>query len=315
MEKEKKFVSLVVYLHDNENEIESFLNSVLTFAAEHFTQYELVCVDDACTEKTLERVSSYVSEKGISSMINIVHMSFYQGLESAMNAGRDLAIGDFVYEFDSVVVDYDVAVLEEVYKKLLEGYDIVSASSDRKAKFSSRMFYRIYNSSSREKANELRNESFRLISRRAINRVKSLGLYIPYRKAVYANCGLKSTNIKYASIGGNKVAAKTSERVSLAFDSFVYFTNFLEKISTILSGVFLLTTIGIFIYILSDVVLHHNTADGWLSIMGFLSVGFFGMFLLLTIVLKYLSTLLNLVFKQQRYVVSDIEKVTGGKQK
>ena len=32
-------------------------------------------------------------------------------------------------------------------------------------------------------------------------------------------------------------------------------------------------------------------------------------FALLTIILKYLSVLLNLIFKQQRYLVADIEKV------
>ena len=43
--------------------------------------------------------------------------------------------------------------------------------------------------------------------------------------------------------------------------------------------------------------------------MGFLALGFFGVFALLTIILKYLSVLLNLVFRQQRYLISDVEKV------
>ena len=309
MEKEKKFVSLVVYLHNNEKEIEKFLDTVLTAIDAKFSQYELVCVDDDCTDNTLALVSEYVSKNKLSSMVNIIHMSYYQGLETSMNAGRDLAIGDFVYEFDSANVDYDAEVLSEIYEKLLTGYDIVSASGDGKVRFSSKLFYRVYNSSSKEKAGTLRNETFRIISRRAINRVKSLGTYIPYRKAVYANCGLKTSNVVYKRTVVTKKKEHTSERMSLAFDSFVYFTNFLEKISTVLSGIFLVATIGIGIYILSDVLLHHNTADGWLSIMCFLSIGFFGMFVLLTVVLKYLSTLLNLVFKQQRYVIADIEKI------
>ena len=38
-------------------------------------------------------------------------------------------------------------------------------------------------------------------------------------------------------------------------------------------------------------------------------MGFFGVFVLLTIILKYLSVLINLIFKQQRYLVADIEKL------
>ena len=46
-----------------------------------------------------------------------------------------------------------------------------------------------------------------------------------------------------------------------------------------------------------------------MSTMGFLALGFFGVFALLTIILKYLSVLLNLIFRQQRYLVADIEKI------
>ena len=68
-------------------------------------------------------------------------------------------------------------------------------------------------------------------------------------------------------------------------------------------------TVGMGIYIISDVVNGTNTVEGWLSTMGFLALGFFGVFALLTIMLKYLSVLLSLIFKQQRYLVADIEKV------
>ena len=51
--------------------------------------------------------------------------------------------------------------------------------------------------------------------------------------------------------------------------------------------------------------------SGWVSIMGFLSMAFVGVFSLLTIILKYLAVLVNLVFKQQRYLIEDIEKIAG----
>lgn len=310
MEKEKKFVSLVVYLHNNEDYVENFLEKIIDAMSARFSQFELVCVDDACTDDTMKNISEFISKKNLGAMVNIVHMSYYQGLETAMNAGRDLAIGDFVYEFDSCLIDYDMEVLDSIYEKLLTGFDIVSATPLGRIRFTSKLFYRIYNAFSREKAGKVGSESLRIISRRAINRVKSLGSFIPYRKAVYANCGLKTTNITYKRTVNLKSVAKTSERMTLAMDSLVYFTNALERLSTILSCLFLLATIAIGVYALVDLAAGHNTADGWLSIMGFLAIGFFGVFVLLTVVLKYLSTLLNLVFKQQRYVVADIEKIT-----
>ena len=74
----------------------------------------------------------------LKAMVNVVHMGFFQGIESSMNAGRDLAIGDFVYEFDDIFVDYEPQVLREVYDKLISGNDIVAARSKGKLRATSK---------------------------------------------------------------------------------------------------------------------------------------------------------------------------------
>ena len=151
MQKEKKFISLVVYLHDVEDYIEYFLDKILPVCDSHFQEFEMVCVDDGCTDDTVEKLRTYIEKNQIKAMVNVVHMSFFQGLESSMNAGRDIAIGDFVYEFDDVFVDYEPELLIQVYEKLLEGNDIVAARSKGKLRLSSKLFYALYNSTSRAK--------------------------------------------------------------------------------------------------------------------------------------------------------------------
>lgn len=309
--KEKKFISLVVYLHNVEDYIKYFMKSIIPVCESNFEQFEIVCVDDGCTDGTVDKLKEYLEENQTSAMVNVIHMSFFQGIESAMNAGRDIAIGDFVYEFDDVFVDYEPELLLKVYEKMLVGSDIVAASSRGKMRFTSKIFYSLYNATSRSKG-KIGPETFRIVSRRAINRIKSMGQYIPYRKAVYSNCGLKMSTLYYDSKDvkariKNKTVA--SERTSLALDSFIYFTNVLERVSMVICGFFLIVTVAMGIYIISDFFNAHKPVEGWLSTMGFLALGFFGMFALLTIILKYLSVLLNLIFKQQRYLVADIEKV------
>lgn len=309
--KEKKFISLVVYLHDSAAYLKYFLDTVIPVFEKNFEQFEIVCVDDGCRDGTTDLLKEYMEKRQIKVMVNVVHMSFFQGLESAMNAGRDIAIGDFVYEFDDIFVDYDPDVIMDVYRRLLEGNDIVAASSRGKLRFTSRVFYSLYNTTSRGKE-KIGPETFRIVSRRAINRIKSMGQYIPYRKAVYMNCGLKAATLGYDSRDVNvriKNKTVTAERTALALDSFIYFTDVLERLSAVICGIFLVVTVGVGVYIVSDIFSQTNPVEGWLSTMGFLALGFFGVFALLTIILKYLSVLLNLIFKQQRYLVSDIEKV------
>lgn len=310
-QKEKKFISLVVYLHNVEDYVKYFLNAVIPVCEEHFQEFEIVCVDDGCSDATIEVLKDYLEENKVRAMVNVIHMSFFHGLESAMNAGRDIAIGDFVFEFDDIFVDYDPDMILKTYEKLMEGNDIVAARSKGKVRFSSRVFYALYNSTSRTKG-KIGPETFRVVSRRAINRIKSMGQYIPYRKAVYMNCGLKTATLEYESRDRearvkNKIV--TSERTSLALDSFIYFTNVLERVSMILCGVFLIISVGMGVYLIIDAINGQKLVEGWLSTMGFLALGFFGVFALLTIILKYLSVILNLIFKQQRYLIADIEKV------
>lgn len=73
-------------------------------------------------------------------------------------------------------------------------------------------------------------ESFRILSRRVINRVSSMNKSVPYRKAVYAQCGLKTDNITYsvknATNGADAIAKEEKKyRGRLATDTLILFTN------------------------------------------------------------------------------------------
>lgn len=310
---DNKFISVVVYLHNDAERVAPFFDVVIPTVSELFSKYEIICVDDACSDGTVATIRDYAEKKSLDGIISLIHMGFYQGMEPSMNAGRDIAIGDIIYEFDHVVMDYDKKLIGEVYNKMLEGYDIVAASGKRSGRLTSKLFYSLFNKYSKS-FSKIGPETFRIISRRAINRIKTIGSHIPYRKAVYANCGLKMATIDYAVVAdpsGNNQKVSFSERGELALDSFIYFTNIMERISAVLSGLFLLVTLCCLIYSLVDHFYGNDIAAGWPSLMSFMSVGFFGVFALLTIVLKYLSVLLNLIFRQQRYMVADVEKIVG----
>lgn len=94
----------------------------------------------------------------------------------------------------------------DIYHKALEGYDVVAAAPKRDVAFTSRLFYAVYNLGSRN-THKLRQERFRIISRRAVNRVNQMNAYIPYRKAMYMNCGLRAETIVY----DNKEMAKGNQ--------------------------------------------------------------------------------------------------------
>ena len=177
--KEKNFISVVIYVHNNENEITPFLKNISNTLENNFNKYEIICVNDASEDKTLLKIKDFSKSKmSNDGIINIINMSYYQGIELSMNAGVDLAIGDFVYEFDYILQDYNEKIILNTYYKSLEGYDIVSTNSKANKKVTSSIFYKIFNRYSNTKY-KIQTEEFRILSRRAINRIHTISKNIP----------------------------------------------------------------------------------------------------------------------------------------
>jgi len=303
--KEKNFISAVVYVHNSENYIREFLEKILECLKNNFEKYEIICVNDSSSDKSTDIIKE-VGKSVETSIINIINMSYFQGVEKSMLAGVDLAIGDFVFEFDSTIIDYDINEIMNVYKKSLQGFDIVSASSNKKMKITSRLFYKIFNNN----VLDMKTESFRILSRRAINRINIISSNIVYRKAVYYNSGLKTSNIVYEV--KKKIKENSNEtryRRRLAVDSMIYFTNIGFKISFILAAIMMAFSILGFIYTMLVYLWLKNPIEGWTTMMIFMSFGFFGLFLLLSILIKYASLILETTHQKQKYVFESIVKV------
>ena len=309
--KEKNFMSVVVYVHNAENRIDAFLKNIIEVMEENFEHSEIICVNDDSIDASVEHIKE-LSKLAVNTSISVLNMSHYHGLETAMNAGVDLSIGDFVLEFDSTVLDYDKSEIMRVYRKSLEGYDIVSASPDKKQKVTSKIFYQVFNRFT-TLSYKMYTESFRVLSRRVINRISSMNKTVPYRKAVYANSGLKTENIIYSVMVGNTTNNSDKEekkyRVHLAIDTLILFTDVGYKFSISMTMFMMLMTVFMIIYSVV-VYLTSNPVAGWTTTILFLSVTFFGLFGILTIIIKYLQILVDLVFKRKRYSFESIEKLT-----
>lgn len=311
-ELEKNFISAVIYVCNQEKHITIFLENLYQELKKIFYKFEIICVDDASNDNSVASIRE-AAKNLVDTNVSILKLSYFQGLESAMNAGVDLAIGDFVYEFDTIESNYDMALVRNVYDKALGGgYDIVCAFPSERMKVTSRFFYNIFNYFTANE-NHLKTETFRILSRRAINRVSDMNQSIPYRKAVYANCGLNMANVEYQSFHNH---AFKKDRVNkkyykeLAIDSLILFTQVGYKFSMGLTIFMMIFAILMAIYA-SAVFVMSVPVTGWTTTILFMSFAFAGLFGILTIIIKYLSIIVELVYKKQKYRVYDIEKISS----
>ena len=308
--KEKNFASAVIYVHNARNRIEGFLKTIIDVMEGNFEHSEIICVNDSSDDDSLAMIKR-VSREASSTSVSVVNMSYFHGLEMSMHAGIDMSIGDFVFEFDNTYLDFKPEIIMDIYRRSLQGYDIVSASANRKEKLTSKLFYSVFDRYT-DMSYKMSTESFRVLSRRVLNRVDSMNKTIPYRKVIYANCGLKTDNIKYDVVDQVVLSADNKEkhyRSRLAIDSLILFTEMgysFARTMTILMMCLSVFMVGYSIVIFATA---HPVA-GWTTTILFLSVAFLGLFGILTIVIKYLQLLVDLTFRRKQYSFESIEKLT-----
>lgn len=298
--KERTFVSTVIYLHDIDADVLDFIKKLYSIFSVNFENFELLIVNDLCSDSTIANIKEWARLNVVP--LTILHMSLYHGLEDAMNAGIDVAIGDVIYEFDVATMPYESNIILEAYKCLMNGNDIVSVCP-RDESWSSRFFYKIFNNTSGS-IYPLHTDAFRLVTRRMINRVHSSHVFMPYRKAEYVSSGLKNHSIFF----NGKVENRHRHKVSLAIDGLALYTHAAYKLSIGVTFFMMMVTIIELIYVLI-VYLIGRPIVGWTTTMLVISFGFLGLFVLQSIIIKYLSLNLELSFRKKKYLVEYIEKI------
>ncbi len=305
--KSPSFVSAVVYVRNAAGHIEAFLNMLHDTLHSRFAHFELICVDDGSADESVS-VIKHCADALSDCAVSVVRLAGYQGLETAMNAGVDLAIGDFIYEFDRSLADYPPDLILQVYERALQGYDIVAAGN-RRPRASSRLFYRLLNKNASVQY-KLTTDTFRILSRRALNRVRSMSRTTPYRKILYANCGL-NTDLLYYESSGRQLSYEKQEaagRRNTGIDTVIIFTDLAYKIALFMTVLMMLATLAAVVYTLV-VFLTGSPVPGYTTIMLVVSGCFFMLFAILSVVIRYLSVLVQLVFRQNRYVVLSVDKM------
>ena len=306
-QKEKNYVSLVLYVHNNETIIEEVLLALDELLNNNFSNFEFILVNDFSNDQSIERVKS-IKEK-LNATVTVLNLSYYHGQELAMTSGQKLAIGDYVFELDTLNVDYNFDELIKIYNTSLKGFDIVALSPKKKSSIYNKLFYNLLEKSSKLKI-RLYTETARIISRRAINRVGILNTSVNYRKATYHYAGLPTQNVFYDPIKESKYNELSfGSKFNLAYEIMIRYSHIASTISIGLSMFFMLFSVLMIGYVIASYIIVQNIASGWTTTMMFLTISFSGLFLVLSMILKYLDMLLRDKTINKTYVYDSIEQI------
>ncbi|NCB57928.1 MAG: glycosyltransferase [Gammaproteobacteria bacterium] len=201
MSKQSFTISLVVPVYNEEESIDTFIETIDKELAPLRDQLEIVFVNDGSRDKTREVVEKAIERD---SRVTLINLARNFGKEAAMTAGLAHARGDAIVPMDVDLQDPPALVLEFVRMWQEEGYDTVyGVRTDRNAdtpmkRLTAGGFYRFFNAVSTTTKIPENAGDFRLMDRRVVEAINQLPERNRFMKGLFAWAGFRSIGVPYA---------------------------------------------------------------------------------------------------------------------
>ena len=296
---EQNYISVVLVINEENKEIITKIQNINEILKNNFKNSEIVIVDNTSKNSSLKSLNS-LDFKHTEIKLPIKHRT-----QQALNAGTAIAIGDYIIEIEDISFDIDYNKIIEMYKKSQEGYDFVFLTP-KKLRKSSKIFYSILNKYFKNSFNEdISSSVMTLSSRRGQNKGVEVGKRIINRNVAYVLSGLKTSSIVVDMNYKNNRGF--SENLMLMFDTLIYYTDAIMLFTQRLAFVFFaLFGMGVIYSLVTRIV--KETVEGWASLFIVLSLGFFGIFLILSIIIRYLHHILQNSLNSKDYIYRSVNK-------
>lgn len=266
-------ISLIVPCYNEQEALPYFYEEICKVMAsmeQGGASFELLLIDDGSRDQTLSLIKELAQKDE-----RVRYLSFSRnfGKEAAMYAGFCHAKGDFVAVMDADMQD-PPSLLPKMYEWVASGeYDSVATRRETRAgepvlrSFFARLFYRIINRISDADIVDGARD-FRLMSRKMVDAIVSMGEYSRFSKGIFGWVGFKTKWLPYENV--ERVAGETKWSFWKLFQySISGIVNFSEAPLTIASvtgllccGISLLSVI----LIIARKLLFGDAVAGWASL-------------------------------------------------
>jgi len=265
------------------------------FLYDKFTSYEIILVNDNSTDETVNR--AFEVKDLVKGNVTIVDLKNHIGVGTALNSGTDISIGDLIYEIESILVDYPLEIMLDMYNELSkEGKDIIILKSNEKPRLIRRIYNNLIKWLSNNKIDPI-SSKIRLVTRRALYSVTKDKNIITDRCILYKNSQFDWTNKYYLPVEKSINNENLLNRLSKDIKSLMIHTKVFNKLPFLLSLIF-------FIFSIVNLLLKSNFKLG----VSLISLGFSSILIILGLLYSKLDIILNKDIKLD-YKVKSITRI------
>jgi len=290
-------LSIVAPFFNEEAVLGQYLEQVLFVLERHFTNYELILIDDGSTDQSCAICLPFIRKN---SKIRLLSFSRNYGHEIALTAGLDYASGDQVIMMDTDL-QHPPALIPDLVKKAKEGgYDVVCASRTNRIyepwlkKMTARFFYFVSRKMTGLEIGENRG-NYRLLSKAVVESLKLMKETNRHLVMMFAYVGFKTAELPYTCPPRKAGKSKYHLRalINLSLDSIIGFSARPLRLMSVFSILISIIMMGYAGFVLIEkLFLHQALADGMASIIFLISGLFSVLFLFLAVISEYISRIL-----------------------
>lgn len=257
-------LSVVVPVYNEIESLPELHRRVRAVMEELTSSWELVLVDDGCSDGSTEKMKEIAAEDP---HVRPVIFARNFGHQIAITAGLDYARGDAVIIMDADLQD-PPEVMKDLVAKWREGYEVVYAvRAEREGESwfklaTASLFYRLINRITNVDI-PLDTGDFRLLDRAAADVLRSMGEQHRFPRGMAAWIGFRQIGVPYkrAARFAGETKYPLRKMIRLAMNAITGFSDFPLKLATYLGAI--LTGIGILLLLI--VLLAGLISGAWIS--------------------------------------------------
>ncbi|MET0134511.1 MAG: glycosyltransferase family 2 protein [Kibdelosporangium sp.] len=262
-------LSVVVPCFNEEHGLARLHEALADVLPEVAPDFEVLLVDDGSSDRTLAEMRRLAAADP---HVRYVALSRNFGKESAMLAGLTQAQGDVV-----AIMDADLQHPPELLGRMLDllgaGYDQVVARRDRKGEgrlrsTSAKIYYKMMNRLVDVKLRDGEGD-FRLLTRRAVDALLSLGEYNRFSKGLFTWVGFDTAVIDYENVQRQAGSSKWTfgKLLNYGIDGVVSFNNRPLRLAIHLGLLVTILSFGYAGFVVIDVLTSGVDAPGYATLM------------------------------------------------
>jgi glycosyltransferase involved in cell wall biosynthesis len=231
--------------------------------------FEVLLVDDGSSDATLAKMRELAAADA---HVRYVALSRNFGKESAMLAGLTQAQGEVIAIMDADL-QHPPELLGQMIELLGKGYDQVVARRDRKGEgmfrsMSSKVYYKMMNRLVDVRLRDGEGD-FRVMTRRAVQALLSLGEYNRFSKGLFAWIGFDTAVIDYENVQRKTGSTKWTfgKLLNYGIDGVVSFNNRPLRLAVYIGLIVTLLSFGYAGYVIIDTLASGVDAPGYATLM------------------------------------------------